>query len=59
MHGLKPGEIVVIQDGPFTGQEAIFDTRISGNERVRVLLSLLRGRQMPLVLPSGQIERKK
>ena len=59
LHGLKTGEIVVIQDGPFAGQEAIFDTRISGNERVRVLLSLLRGRQMPLVLPSAQIERKK
>ena len=59
LHGLKPGETVVIQDGPFAGQEAIFDSRISGNERVRVLLSLLRGRQMPLVLPSAQIERKK
>ncbi|MDP1547568.1 MAG: transcription termination/antitermination NusG family protein [Anaerolineales bacterium] len=57
--GLKPGEAVVIQDGPFAGQEAIFDTRISGNERVRVLLKLLHGRQMPLELPSGQVERKK
>ena len=59
LHGLQPGEAVVIQDGPFAGQEAIFDTRISGKERVRVLLKLLRGRQMPLELPSGQIERKK
>ena len=59
LHGLKPGEDVIIQDGPFAGQEAIFDARISGNERVRVLLKLLRGRQVPLELPSGQIERKK
>lgn len=59
LHGLKPGEAVVIQEGPFAGQEAIFDTRISGDERVRVLLKLLRGRQMPLELPSAQIERKK
>ena len=57
--GLEPGEAVVIQDGPFAGQEAIFDARLSGHERVRVLLKLLRGRQMPLELPSGQIERKK
>ena len=59
LHDLKPGDTVVIQDGPFAGQEAIFNVRISGNERVRVLLKLLRGRQMPLELPSGQIERKK
>jgi transcription antitermination factor NusG len=59
LYGLQPGEPVLIQDGPFAGQEAIFDARISGNERVRVLLKLLRGRQVPLELPSGQIERKK
>ena len=57
--GLNPGDVILIQDGPFAGQEAIFDARISGDERVRVLLKLLRGRQMPLELPSGQIERKK
>lgn len=59
LHGLQPGEAVIIQDGPFAGQEAIFDTRISGNERVRVLLKLLQGRQIPLELPTAQIERKK
>ncbi len=59
LHGLKLGEAVIIQDGPFAGQEAIFDARLSGNERVRVLLKLLRGRQMPLELPSGQIEQKR
>ena len=57
--GLKPGEVVIIQDGPFAGQEAIFDARISGNERVRVLLKILRGRQLPIELPGAQIERKK
>lgn len=59
LDGLKPGDTGVIRDGPFAGQEAIFDTRISGTERVRVLLKLLRGRQMPVELPSGQVERKK
>jgi transcriptional antiterminator RfaH len=57
--GLQPGDAVVIQDGPFAGQEAIFDACLSGNERVRVLLKLLRGRQLPVEMPGAQIERKK
>jgi transcription antitermination factor NusG len=55
----QPGEVVVIQDGPFAGQEAIFDTCLSGNQRVRVLLNLLRGRQLPIELPGAQLEHKK
>lgn len=57
--GLKPGDAVIIQDGPFAGYEAIFDSRITGNERVRVLLKLLQKRMLPLDLPAGQVERKK
>ena len=59
---LRPGEKVQIQDGPFAGYEAIFDTRISGNERVRVFLKILAvqyGRQMQLELPAGQIQKIK
>jgi transcription antitermination factor NusG len=55
--GLQPGETVMIQDGPFAGQEAIFESCLSGNERVRVLLKLLRGKQLPVELPGAQIER--
>jgi transcription elongation factor/antiterminator RfaH len=51
----KPGDPVLIQDGPFKGYEAIFDSRISGNERVRVLLQLFQDRCVPLTLRSGQI----
>ena len=52
------GELVAIKDGPFAGCEAIFDMRLSGNERVRVLLKLLQQkRQIPLELPAGQIQR--
>ena len=57
--GLQPGESVVIQGGPFDGYEAIFDTCLTGNERVRVLLKLLRMRQINLELPAAQIQRKK
>lgn len=56
---LQPGDPVVIQDGPFAGYEAIFDAHLSGDERVRVLLSLLQKRQMPLELQTRQIRRAK
>ena len=59
LDGLNPGDTVTLQAGPFAGYEAIFDARLSGNERVRVLLKMLGGRQMPLEIPAGQIQRKK
>ena len=57
--GLKHGEAVRIEAGPFAGYEAIFDASLPGNERVRVLLKLLSKQQAPLVLPAGQIQRMK
>ena len=57
--GLKSGDTVVIQAGPFEGYEAVFDNRISGSERVRVLLKLLQRRMQPLDLPAGQVRLKK
>jgi transcription antitermination factor NusG len=56
--GLKTGDVVSIQDGPFAGYEAIFDSRLPGNQRVRVLLQLLTKQSVPLELPSGAIQRK-
>lgn len=59
-HGLQPGDVVRISEGPFRGYEAIFDTRIPGSERVRVLLELLGNqRRVPVELNAGQIQRKK
>lgn len=55
LSGLNPGDAVVITDGPFTGYEAIFDTRLSGGERVRVLLTLLSERTVPAELSAGQV----
>jgi transcriptional antiterminator RfaH len=57
LEGLKRGEVVVIQDGPFDGYEAIFDARLPGSDRVRVFLKLLEVRQMKLELPANQIQR--
>lgn len=53
---VQPGTPVKIVDGPFTGYQAIFDTRLSGKDRVRVLLELLSHQVVPLELRSGQIE---
>jgi transcriptional antiterminator RfaH len=58
--GLSPGDKVVIHDGPFAGYDAIFDARIPGSERVKVLLQLLNDkRQLPVELDAGQIRQKK
>lgn len=58
--GLNQGDQVMISDGPFSGYEAIFDTRLPGSERVRVLLQLLNSqRQVPVELEAGQIQRVK
>lgn len=57
--GLKSGEPVKISAGPFAGYEAIFDTRIPGTERVRVLIEMLSDRRLPVELKVDQVERKK
>ncbi len=57
--GIERGETVVIQGGPFAGYMAIFDARLAGEERVRVLLKLLQVEQMKLDLPAGMIQRVK
>ena len=57
IHDLERGDLVKIQHGSFTGYEAIFDTRIPGSERVRVLLKLLEG-TAKLELPVNLLERK-
>ncbi len=58
-HDLKQGDLVEIQSGPFAGYEAIFDVRLAGSERVRVLLKLLQGKSTKMEVPAGLLERKK
>ena len=50
----KPGETVRINEGPFSGLEAIFDEKLKGSERVAVLLEIL-GRQTRIILLSETI----
>jgi transcription antitermination factor NusG len=54
---LKPGDPITIQEGPFKGYEAILDARLSGEARVRILLTFLNRSQIPLELPQQHIQR--
>jgi len=56
---LKHGERVFIHSGPFAGYEAIFDARLPGTDRVRVLLKLLKDRRVPVELAAGLVRAKK
>lgn len=50
--GLKHGDPVMILDGPFKGFKAIFDTRLTGSERVRLLVKMLHGQQRKVQVPA-------
>jgi transcriptional antiterminator RfaH len=52
----KPGDRVRINEGPFSGLEAIFEQKLRGSERIAVLLDIL-GRETRIVLPREIIGR--
>lgn len=56
--GLQPGDAVRITQGPFAGYEAVFDMRLSGSERVQVLLQML-GRLVKVQVNAGAIEKRR
>src|SRR5688572_28433755 len=47
---------VAINEGRYAGYDAMFDCRVSGHDRVRVLLELLKGHQIRLELSSRQLQ---
>jgi transcriptional antiterminator RfaH len=55
---LKPGDAITIRRGPFAGYEGIFDARLNGGDRVRVLLKMLNDRYVPMELAVGQIQKQ-
>lgn len=55
--GLRCGDQVWIEAGPFAGYEAIFDARLPGTERVRVLMKMISERYVPVELQAGWIEK--
>jgi transcriptional antiterminator RfaH len=52
----KSGDWVVINEGPFVNYKAMFDCRLSSQDRVRVLLELLKGQKMRLELSAQQLK---
>jgi len=56
---LKSGDTLQIQEGPFQGYEALFDTRIKGTDRVRVLLKLLQGQSVKVDIHSSKVIKKR
>lgn len=54
---LRKGDGVIIHEGVFKDYEGIFDMYLSGVERVRVLLSLIGNRQIPVDLAAGSVHR--
>jgi transcriptional antiterminator RfaH len=56
---LHKGDVVRINYGPFEGYEAIFDSKLPGTERVRVLLAFLSKRYVPIELDASHLQLKK
>jgi transcriptional antiterminator RfaH len=52
----QPGDVVRINEGPFSGLEAVFQQKLKGSERVAVLLEIL-GRQTRIVVPGEMIAK--
>ncbi|MBI5965078.1 MAG: hypothetical protein HY863_16480 [Chloroflexi bacterium] len=51
------GDNVIVHNGVFKGYEGIFDVRLSGTDRARVLLSLLGDRQISVELSTTFLHR--
>ena len=56
-HHFRRGDKVRITDGPFAGYEALFDKKLSGNDRVQLLLAFLSRHPQPIQLPADHIRR--
>ena len=56
---LKKGDLIKIETGPFAGYEAIFDSRITGTDRVRIFLTMLQKRLLPIELSENSISLQK
>jgi transcriptional antiterminator RfaH len=55
----QKGQRIRIVGGPFEGYEAIFDMRLSGKERVQVLLRFLSDHPQPVQLNLTDIEKSR
>ena len=56
--GLQKGDRVVLKAGVFGGYEAIFDARLPGKERVRLLIRMMGDRFVPVEVHNGLLEKE-
>lgn len=56
---LNKGDSVKVHTGPFEGYEAIFDSKIDGTERVKILLTMVKGRKLPVEIPASNLSLTK
>lgn len=54
----EPGDKLLVNNGPFTGYEAIFDTSLSGRDRIRILLTMVQDNQISVELPTSHVQPK-
>jgi transcription antitermination factor NusG len=54
----RHGERLTVTAGAFAGYEAIFDTRLSSSNRIRIFLQLARGKQVSVELPALHVQRQ-
>ena len=54
---LRRGDRVLVREGPLAGYQGVFEARFTGQERVRVLLSLLQDRYVAVELSETSLER--
>ena len=53
---LKQGDHVRVKDGPLAGYEGIFETQLSGTQRVKVLLAIMHDSYKSVELDGHQLE---
>ncbi len=56
-HIFKPGDHIKVVNGPFDGYDGILDKTLSGTERVRILIELVRGHAIRVDLPANRIKK--
>jgi transcriptional antiterminator RfaH len=55
---IQPGDTVKLISGSFAGYDAIFEERLNGNDRVRILIKMLSNRYVSADVDAGMIEKK-
>ena len=55
--GLRHGDRILVREGIFEGYEGLFDLRLKGQDRARVLLKMVHDRYIPAELALADIAR--